>query len=604
MHSKTCALIVFCAALFADLALGDDNTVYFSFFPNDKTCTSTKSMTTTTSDANTCLNVGTWKTRDSEEVISGLMYKCPAEPISGNCGSMEVFTAAGCAGTSYTQQMPCDMCQGSQEGYQVLRCDESAGTLTLAKACDSTCTTCKNTTELSTSSCTDVNAGEPIFVKPAADPIAICDKDFIAMTLIVRTDGNAGSAADACTTSETAYKRTRMVEADACFGGSIASCNEPSSGKPSAPPPVIEPFVGDMCVATEHPIYQVDELPTDCYAPFVDCASALCLCVGQAWDNEQQACTGEPQQVEDTCLVVPVCLTNYVTCVNLHYNEAEDGGFAANCTSQAAMFTYYHDQALQNVINPNFYNTSDLFASCENFVCNMANRTKCDFNPSSVCVPPPLISEPITPTPGSTPAPTNPDGSYAVPTKIVRVVLVFVADFDNLVSSASGKKQLKDVMTDSLTKKLKYKTVTKQFRYVASNGLVTTDRRKQLALAAGSLTVTAEATVPSSDTATLNSVLANVNALKSDTSTSWYSGLSSACGCTIPAPTVSSSVVDGGAAQPPSSPSAAACSSGCVAGVVIGGTVAVTAGVGTVAYFSMKKTAAAIAPEATAAKGS
>jgi len=247
-------------------------------------------------------------------------------------------------------------------------------------------------------------------------------------------------------------------------------------------------------------------------------------------------------------------------------------------------------------VNPDQYNTTDLFTSCEHFFCAVANQTGCELRAADICVPPAGIAEDITPVPGSTPAPTNADGTYAVDTKIVRVTIVFSADFDNLVSTDDGKKKIKDTMTDALTKKLKYKTVCKSFRYVSSVGAITEDRRKNVVLAAGTLTVVGEAQIPSSDTSTLNSVLANVNALKSDTSTGWYSGLSTACGCSIPAPTVSSSVVDVPAPQPPSSPTSSKCSSGCIAGVVVGGTAAVTIGVGAVAYTSMKKSAA-VAPD-------
>ena len=354
----------------------------------------------------------------------------------------------------------------------------------------------------------------------------------------------------------------------------------------------------ELCPATENPVYDIAHLPYDCYSSFATCPTTLCSCVGMTYDATSKSCTGTTRRSEDMCSTVTTCLSAYMTCVNGEFANAEDSGYAANCTSDASTFTFFHSQALQSVVSPDLYNTTELFTSCDNFVCNVANGTGCPaLNAYEICVPPGGVEIPITPVPGSTPAPTNPDGSYAVPTKIVRIVVTFTADFDSLVRTDTGKQKIKTVMTDALTKKLQYKTVTKSFKYVAANGDITTDYRKNFALAAGSLGVTAEATIPASDTSTLNSVLANVNSLKSDTSTSWYSGLSSACGCTIPPPTVSSSVVDGNVPQPPSS-SSKACSSGCIAGVVVGGTAAVTIGVGSVAYISMKKSAA-VAPDPT-----
>jgi len=353
----------------------------------------------------------------------------------------------------------------------------------------------------------------------------------------------------------------------------------------------------DMCPTTENPVYDMGHLPYDCYEPFTDCSTTLCACVGMTFDTTDKECkSANARRSEDMCGEVTDCLHNYVLCVNNEFAAAEDSGFAANCTSDAATFSYYHSQALQIVVNPDSYNTSDLFGSCNTFVCGIANATGCELSLPTICVPPAGITEDITPVPGSTPAPTNPDGSYAVATTVIKLVITFHADFDTLVSTSDGKQKIFTIMTDALTKKLHYKTVTKTIKYTSSGGQITTARRKNLALAAGDLQVNADATIPTSDSATLNSVLANVNSLKNDQSTSWYSALATACGCTIPAPTITSTVVQVPAPSPSSPSSSSACSTGCIAGVVIGGTAAVTIGVGAVAYVSMKKSAA-VAPD-------
>ena len=332
----------------------------------------------------------------------------------------------------------------------------------------------------------------------------------------------------------------------------------------------------DMCPnIVPNAIYAFANLPYDCLHSFHDCPTAMCACAGLSFDPTALECSGTRRSSSTACEGLDVCIRDYVSCVNTQFGNAEELGLTSNCSAGETSLSFFHDQALLNVVNPTEFNTSDLFVACEDFKCFAENLTACTgtvTSSESVCVPPAGYSTVITPVPGSTPAPTNGDGSFTVPTKIVKLVVTFNADFDSLVSTAVGKQKITDTMTTALTKKISYKTVAKSFKYTFSNGSVTSSSRKHLALAAGTLVVNGEATIPASDTSTLNSVLANVQSLQNDRSTGWFAALAAACGCVIPPPTVTSSVVDGFPSTP-SGPASSACGPGCIAGIVIGAVV-------------------------------
>jgi hypothetical protein len=357
--------------------------------------------------------------------------------------------------------------------------------------------------------------------------------------------------------------------------------------------------VSAMCPDVENPVYFMEKLPYTCFPAFAECPTQMCECVGMTYDETKMECVRPNRRSSSPlCTKVGQCVASYIECVNSRFTAAADDGSSTNCTddTEKTAFTFFHTQALLSVVNPSGYNDTDLFASCGRFLCQVGNATGCSdaeaFSANELCVAPFGFSVPITPKPGTTPAPTNPDGSFAVPTKIVSITLVFAADFDRMMETETKKQQIKDATSESLTNKLNYKTVVRRFTYKSTTGAITTASRLKHALAAAELSVTGEATVAASDTSTLGSLLANVESLKKDTSTGWLSALSNVAGFQVPAPTVTSAVRDGN--QPSSS--AAACGTGCVAGVVVGGVVAVTVGVGAVAYVSMKKSAA-VAPD-------
>jgi hypothetical protein len=153
--------------------------------------------------------------------------------------------------------------------------------------------------------------------------------------------------------------------------------------------------------------------------------------------------------------------------------------------------------------------------------------------------------------------------------------------------------ELKEVIGEALTNRLRFLTIVKRFVYTSSTGAVTiSQRRLKQALADPELAVTAEAVTDASGSEAL---LANVESLRTDTSTSWASNIQSLCGCQFPAPTVSSSVRDGDTTG--TDENKPACASGCVAGVVVGGVAAVSAGVGAVAYTQLKKPPTSVQPD-------
>jgi hypothetical protein len=331
---------------------------------------------------------------------------------------------------------------------------------------------------------------------------------------------------------------------------------------------------GESCTGNsnfEYDLFNPEMLPTSCDPKFSECANTLQVCQTAVEDENPDKCTDHSG-----------CLSAYVTCVTAAYLEFDDS--TRTCTHDGV--AYFRQQWLAAAVDG--ANVTGIDNACANLVCVNANTTGCSLDAADFCT----FSNSNSTTPAPSTAPTAiPAGAG---TKVVTITLVFLADFDSLMVSSTKQKQLRDTLSDSLTRKLRYTTVVKRFSYTSSTGQVTTSSaaRRRVALAAGSLTATAEAVVPASDTAALNALVASVDALKSDTSTDWLSSVASLCGCTIPPPTVSLAITDGGSTSTEESKSA--CATGCIAGVVGGGVAAVGAGVGVVAYTSMKKSAAVV----------
>ena len=230
-----------------------------------------------------------------------------------------------------------------------------------------------------------------------------------------------------------------------------------------------EPAPQELCPSADHPAYNLDSLPYECWSGFSNCAESLCSCVGLLFDTEIKLCAGK---VQNQCSVTASCSREYVSCVNTAYVDALDGGVPAACNN--TLLNFFDEQAVRNMVVLDNYNTSGLFDSCEAFVCGAAVATGCDLDPNEICEAPTGVEKPITPVPGSTPAPTMSDGSYAVPTKVVRLTTTFTADFGPLVATAAGKQQIIELMTDALTKKLRYKTIAISSSYASSSGVFTT----------------------------------------------------------------------------------------------------------------------------------
>lgn len=343
------------------------------------------------------------------------------------------------------------------------------------------------------------------------------------------------------------------------------------------------------CPRTENDVYNPQELGYECEtaetAMFTMCSRNLCECKGGVFDRDTKQCLPSTEAAD--CDKIAQCVVAYVDCVDAKYLEAGDD---ENCTSANVVF--FHTQSIIDTTIGNVSGSPlSLQSNCENFVCSVGNETGC------------MIAKEVCSYTDTTdygnPVPTNEDGSFAVPVTTFTIILKFHADFANLVKDDVGRKKVKTIMTQSLTKKLKFTTVAQLFSYLTGSG-TTTWARKQQELEAGTLTVTAKATVPTSDTAGIAQLTANLEALKTDKSTAWFAALALACGCVVPPPTVefttTTSNIEG--AKPVTAPPASSSSNtAAIAGGVIGGTAVVVGVVGVAAYMNLKKTAA-VAPEA------
>ena len=358
------------------------------------------------------------------------------------------------------------------------------------------------------------------------------------------------------------------------------------------------------CGIADYPMYTMEKLPQSCY-DFSSCPTTFCTCVGKTFNADTGNCENQDSSATPvSCPAVAICTQTYIGCINDKYTTAADLSVGTeNCTdeSQYTMMEKFHQSAIFNAINPGNYSDTALFAACDVFLCGVMNTTGCNetydaTQASEVCVDPSGFTIPITPTPGSTPTPTNPDGSFVGPTKVIELTLTFAGNFDYPMSTADLQAAFKDALTNDLTKKLSYKTSVTSVVYTDAAGTVIRAGRRKQALANPSLTCTAEAVVPAGDTALLAAVERNVLALTSSTDASWLKETASACGCTVPNPTVSSITRDGAVPAAPEETKFGRCSGGCIAGVVVGVVVLVIVIAGVIVYFSMKKTAA-VAPD-------
>lgn len=347
----------------------------------------------------------------------------------------------------------------------------------------------------------------------------------------------------------------------------------------------------DGCTVPKGGVYQPERLPPQSCGDFDACKSSWCECAGMEFVEGNATCKAPADPSGEFCPMLTKCSEDYIACVNRVYVEE----ISDNCTN--ALVDEFQLHAMSDASSTSGNNVSDTFfaENCAFFVCKLANESQCgDLSASDICAEPPAYVEEETYEPGYTPAPTNADGSFVGGTNIVTINLLFVAEFDTLVSTVEGRENMKTIMTSALTTKLKYKTVAKLFSYQPANGgAPIIGRRKQLAQAAGNLDMSAQAGLAVTDPTTQRNFLKRLTALQTDTNTDWLNALKAACGCSIPPPTITFSI----RAAPPAPTGAPnkACGSGCIAGVVIGGTAAVVGVGAVVAYVHLSKPATAAA---------
>ena len=209
----------------------------------DGQCKSGRVNTSFANPANYCLGqYGMQNTTDTNEVVSGYKYVCPAVAMSGSCANVQAFYGTGCTGgNSVTSQNLCNVCQGNPQGYNMISCDSAGNTVTASSNCDSTCKTCKNNTKVTVGQCT-VSPGSDNKYSFKVMSIAPCTGSFIASISFIRKDGKpVADFSSACNVSSTIYTRTQYQPADACSNGFTVSCTAPPSSAPT-PAPVYTPY--------------------------------------------------------------------------------------------------------------------------------------------------------------------------------------------------------------------------------------------------------------------------------------------------------------------------------------------------------------------------
>lgn len=362
---------------------------------------------------------------------------------------------------------------------------------------------------------------------------------------------------------------------------------------------VVATFLATGCVAShfsaeclesgQYPAYSLSGLPYDCVPLMTPCATNFCACKSMEFDTSAKECVATGSGSSSmSCSDTRECVRDYLTCVDVAYAIAEEQAALDNCTTDTDKETleYVHSQLLDFVINGSTFNETDLYTACSQYVCETANVTGCnsgddDLYAYDLCKEPSVIENPLPPNPW----PTNPDGSLAVPKTVVRLRMVIAQDFDTLASTPEGRRTMREAIEESFTARFGVRTFTRTVTYQTTTGQVVTATRRRMhqALSDGNLDSMTEAEVAKADSATLKKLLDNIDELKKSKSTSWLRALARACKCVIKGVSLTSSIDGEGTASK--------CGSGCIAGVVVGGTVAVGAGVGAVAYVTMSKTA-------------
>jgi hypothetical protein len=325
--------------------------------------------------------------------------------------------------------------------------------------------------------------------------------------------------------------------------------------------------------------YSLHAIPVDCgTSTFSDCAENLCTCRNMTYDNLGKCERVAGAQATD-CVKAADCFARYVTCVNNAYvltldqlSDRDGQGFCEN----SSIVDGFRQEVIQYVAgDAGSFNETSIFRACQYMMCIESNTTECGAErfPSLEICGEPLTYQTVTPVPGSTPAPTNPDGSFNVPYKVFRLVMTFRADFSSMIATSAKQLELKKLIAEALFTKLRFKFTVTSAKYTSSSGQVTTFSRRysslsrhQMPLAENSLLVTSETKIPASDSASLAAVEKNTKNLQQDSSTGWLSSLSSACNCTIQTPSIDYTIF----LVTPLSPDEVVCNTRCVAGVIAG----------------------------------
>ena len=334
--------------------------------------------------------------------------------------------------------------------------------------------------------------------------------------------------------------------------------------------------VSDSChLFSADDIYSLDTLPYDCNADAFDpCATTFCTCNNMIYSSTELKCLlNGTNQANSNCTVLSQCLADYSTCVNNGYVSTLDV-ITSNCLNSSSV-SFFQAQAVTILAGAQQYNDSDLFQACAYMVCNIGNISSCSVDSGSllvdqICTAPEGITAPITSAPGSTPAPTNSDGTFKGDVKLVRLIVTFLADFESLMTG-DGPQKIKNTTSKIFTDKLHYPTTVKSFKYTASGGKIFSYHRMAESLAAGSLVLVAEAQILASDNATLNAFLKNIVGMQSDQSPNWFAALAVLCGCQVPLPNVTYSIFLVPATQPSVPTTEDVCSPRCIAGAIVGG---------------------------------